>query len=86
MSRSTWPVAIPVGQKYPGPLVGRNAMWSGAGGPQHPALEADGTMIEMPEGAQLAAEKFGFGRSAGRVCAGKPPAGGAGLGQRPVRR
>ena len=22
MSRSTWPVAIPVGQKYPGPLVG----------------------------------------------------------------
>ena len=57
MSRSTWPVAIPVGQKYPGPLVGRNAMWSGAGGPQHPALEADGTMIEMPEGAQLVAGK-----------------------------
>jgi len=64
MSRSTWPVAIPVGQKYPGPLVGRNAMWSGAGGPQHPALEADGTMIEMPEGAQLVADKFGFGRPA----------------------
>lgn len=63
MSRSTWPVAIPVGQKYPGPLVGRNAMWSGAGGPQHPALEADGTMIEMPEGAQLVAEKFGFDRA-----------------------
>ncbi len=62
MSRSTWPVAIPVGQKYPGPLVGRNAMWSGAGGPQHPALEADGTMIEMPEGAQLVADKFGFSR------------------------
>lgn len=64
MSRSTWPVAIPVGQKYPGPLVGRNAMWSGAGGPQHPALEADGTMIEMPEGAQLVADKFGFDRTA----------------------
>jgi len=64
MSRSTWPVAIPVGQKYPGPLVGRNAMWSGAGGPQHPALEADGTMIEMPEGAQLVADKFGFDRLA----------------------
>jgi acetyl-CoA acetyltransferase family protein len=63
MSRSTWPVAVPVGQKYPGPLVGRNAMWSGAGGPQHPALEADGTMIEMPEGAQLVADKFGFSRA-----------------------
>jgi acetyl-CoA C-acetyltransferase len=63
MSRSTWPVAIPAGEKYPGPLIGRNAMWSGAGGPQHPALEADGTMIEMPEGAQFVADKFSFGRS-----------------------
>jgi acetyl-CoA acetyltransferase family protein len=64
MSRSTWPVAIPIGQKYPGAVTGRNAMWSGAGGPQHPALEADRTMIEMPEGAQLAVDKFGLDRRA----------------------
>jgi acetyl-CoA acetyltransferase family protein len=62
MSRSTWPVAIPVNQRYPGVLEGRNAMWSGAGGPQHPELEANGTMIDMPPGAQLIANKFGITR------------------------
>ncbi len=62
MSRSTWPVAIPVNERYPGVLAGRNAMWSGAGGPQHPELEANGTMIDMPPGAQLIAKKFGITR------------------------
>jgi 3-oxo-5,6-didehydrosuberyl-CoA/3-oxoadipyl-CoA thiolase len=62
MSRSTWPVPIPAGEKYPGPLIGRNAMWSGAGGPQHPELERNGTMIEMPQGAQFVADKFAIGR------------------------
>ncbi len=62
MSRSTWPVAIPVNERYPGVLVGRNAMWSGAGGPQHPELEENGIMIHMPPGAQLIAKKFGITR------------------------
>jgi acetyl-CoA acetyltransferase family protein len=62
MSRSTWPVAIPVNQRYPGILAGRNAMWSGAGGPQHPELEANGTMIEMPEAVQAMARQNGIGR------------------------
>lgn len=63
MSRSTWPVPIPSSTKAPGPLVGRNAMWSGAGGPQHPALEADGTMVEMSEGAQFIARQLGITRA-----------------------
>jgi acetyl-CoA C-acetyltransferase len=62
MSRSTWPVAIPVNERYPGVLNGRNAMWSGAGGPQHPKLEANGTMIEMPEAVQATARKYGISR------------------------
>jgi acetyl-CoA acyltransferase len=62
MSRSTWPVAIPVNERYPGILSGRNAMWSGAGGPQHPELEANGTMIEMPEGVQETARHYGIRR------------------------
>lgn len=62
MSRSTWPVAVPVNERYPGVLAGRNAMWSGAGGPQHPELEANGTMIDMPPGAQLIANRFGITR------------------------
>jgi acetyl-CoA acetyltransferase family protein len=62
MSRSTWPVAIPVNERYPGVLAGRNAMWSGAGGPQHPDLEADGTMIDMPPGAQLIASRYHINR------------------------
>jgi acetyl-CoA acetyltransferase family protein len=62
MSRSTWPILKPRGAKYVGPIAARDAMWSGAGGPQHPALEADGTMIEMPEGAQFIAEEYEIGR------------------------
>lgn len=62
MSRSTWPVAIPVNERYPGVLAGRNSMWSGAGGPQHPELEANGTMIDMPPGAQLIADRYAIGR------------------------
>jgi acetyl-CoA acetyltransferase len=34
MSRSTWPIPIPGMTKIAGPIVGRNAMWSGAGGPR----------------------------------------------------
>ena len=63
MSRSTWPVLKPQGAKYVGPIVARDAMWSGGGGPQHPELEADGTMIEMPEGAQLIADEYGITRA-----------------------
>jgi acetyl-CoA acetyltransferase len=58
MSRSTWPVPIPSYTKTAGPLVGRNAMWSGAGGPQNPVLEADGTMVEMSDAAQYIAREF----------------------------
>jgi acetyl-CoA acetyltransferase family protein len=62
MSRSTWPILKPRGSRYVGPIAARDAMWSGAGGPQHPALEADGTMIEMPEGAQFTASQLGITR------------------------
>jgi len=62
MSRSTWPILKPQG-RYAGPVLGgRDSMFSGAGGPQHPELEADGTMIEMPQGAQQVAAEFGVGR------------------------
>lgn len=64
MSRSTWPILKPQGAKYVGPIAARDAMWSGGGGPQHPALEADGTMVEMPEGAQWIAEECGISREA----------------------
>ncbi len=63
MSRSTWPIRKPLGAKYVGPIAARDAMFSGAGGPQHPALEADGTMIEMPQGAQLIAGEYGVTRA-----------------------
>ncbi len=62
MSRSTWPIRKPLGARYVGPIAGRDAMFSGAGGPQHPDLEADGTMIEMPQGAQLIADELGITR------------------------
>jgi acetyl-CoA acetyltransferase family protein len=62
MSRSTWPILKPQG-RYVGPVQGgRDALFSGAGGPQHPRLEADGTMIEMSQGAQKVAAEFGIGR------------------------
>ena len=63
MSRSTWPILKPHGQKYVGPIQARDSMFSGAGGPQHPRLEADGTMIEMPQGAQLIASELGIDRA-----------------------
>ena len=44
-------------------MVARDAIWSGGGGPQHPDLEADGTMIDMPEGAQLVAREMGISRA-----------------------
>lgn len=62
MSRSTWPILKPQGSRYIGPIGARDAMWSGGGGPQNPILEADGTMIEMPEGAQFTATEQGITR------------------------
>jgi acetyl-CoA acetyltransferase family protein len=62
MSRSTWPILKPQGNRYVGPIAARDAMWSGGGGPQHPSLEADGTMIEMPEGAQYTAKMLNISR------------------------
>lgn len=62
MSRSTWPIPIPALTKIAGPITGRNAMWSGAGGPQHPTLEADGTMVEMSDAAQYIARDMGISR------------------------
>lgn len=64
MSRSTWPILKPHGAKYVGPIAARDAMFSGAGGPQHPELEANGTMIEMPQGAQAIAKEYGIKRHA----------------------
>ena len=64
MSRSTWPILKLANPRYVGPLVARDAIWSGGGGPQHPALEADGTMIDMPEGAQIVATELGISREA----------------------
>lgn len=64
MSRSTWPILKPHGARYVGPIAARDSMFSGAGGPQHPGLEADGTMIEMPQGAQGIACEYGIGREA----------------------
>jgi acetyl-CoA C-acetyltransferase len=63
MSRSTWPILKLANPRYVGPLVARDAIWSGAGGPQHPSLEADGTMIDMPEGAQVVATELGISRA-----------------------
>lgn len=63
MSRSTWPVPIPTSTKIAGPLVGRNAMWSGGGGPQHPVLETDGTMVEMSDAAQHIAREMNISRA-----------------------
>jgi acetyl-CoA acetyltransferase family protein len=62
MSRSTWPIPKPVTNRYVGPTVARDAIWSGGGGPQHPVLEANGVMIDMPEGAQYLAREFGIAR------------------------
>ncbi len=63
MSRSTWPILKPRNPRYVGPaLGGRDALFSGAGGPQNPVLEANGTMIEMPQGAQGIAAEYGITR------------------------
>ena len=82
MSRSTWPIRKPPGARYVGPVGGRDAMFSGAGGPQHPVLEADGTMIEMPQGAQLIADELGV---AARRWTASPSAATSAL-RRPPRR
>lgn len=63
MSRSTWPILKLANPKYVGPLIARDAIWSGGGGPQHPDLEANGTMVDMPEGAQLVAREMGISRA-----------------------
>lgn len=63
MSRSTWPLPIPLSTRSTAPVSGRNAMWSGAGGPQHPALEACGAMIDMAPGAQHVADALGITRA-----------------------
>jgi len=62
MSRSTWPIPKPSTNRYVGPTAARDAIWSGGGGPQHPLLEANGVMIEMPEGAQYVAREYGITR------------------------
>lgn len=63
MSRSTWPVPMPDRPFAGGRLVARDAMFSGAGGPQHPALEASGDMVEMAETAQELVRRFGLSRA-----------------------
>lgn len=63
MSRSTWPIPKPEQGQPVGPLVARDAMFSGAGGPQHPELEARGAMIEMPRTAQTLVEDHGLSRA-----------------------
>lgn len=63
MSRPTWPILRPRSPKYSGPVLGgRSSMFSGAGGPQHPRLEADGTMVEMAQGAQEIAREYDISR------------------------
>jgi acetyl-CoA acetyltransferase family protein len=64
MSRSTWPVPMPDRPFAGGRLVARDAMFSGAGGPQHPALEASGDMVEMPDTAQELVRRYGLSREA----------------------
>lgn len=63
MSRSTWPLPIPVSGRGVGAAVARNAMWSGAGGPQNPVLERDGVMIEMAPAVQHTAMSMGITRA-----------------------
>ncbi len=62
MSRSTWSVPKPTVPFARHELVGRDTMWSGAGGPYNPRLVDTGSMIEMPETAQNLADRYGIGR------------------------
>ena len=64
MSRSTWPLPKLPKTAVGAPMVARDATFSGAGGPQHPALEMSGEMIDMPVTAQNLVEKFGLDRQA----------------------
>lgn len=64
MSGSTWPAAVPAGERYPGALAARHAMRSGEGGPKPLQLEANGTMIEIPEAVRATARKYGTFRGA----------------------
>jgi acetyl-CoA acetyltransferase family protein len=62
MSRSTWPIPKPHRAVIAQRLEARDAMFSGAGGPQHPTLEATGDMVEMAVAAQNAVSRFGLSR------------------------
>jgi acetyl-CoA acetyltransferase family protein len=62
MSRSTWPIPKPHRNVVAQRLEARDAMFSGAGGPQHPTLEANGDMVEMAVAAQNMVGRFGFSR------------------------
>lgn len=63
MTRSTWAVPKPAGPFARQELVGRDTMWSGAGGPYNPRLVATGAMIEMPETAQNLATRYTISRA-----------------------
>lgn len=63
MTRSTWVIPKPDGPFPKHHLVGRDSMWSGAGGPYHPDLERHGVMIEMPETAQNLADRYRIPRA-----------------------
>ena len=63
MSRSTWSVPKPATPFARHELVGRDTMWSGAGGPYNPQLVATGAMIEMPETAQNLADRYEISRA-----------------------
>jgi acetyl-CoA acetyltransferase len=62
MSRSTWPIPKPHRNVVAQRLEARDAMFSGARGPQHPTLEANGDMVEMTVAAQNMVGRFGLSR------------------------
>ncbi len=63
MTRSTWSVPKPSVPFARQQLAGRDTMWSGSGGPYHPALEEQGVMIEMPETAQILSDRYSIPRA-----------------------
>ena len=64
MTRSTWSIPKPDTAFPRTQLSGRDTMWSGAGGPYHPALVERGVMVEMPETAQNLGGKYAISREA----------------------
>jgi acetyl-CoA acetyltransferase family protein len=64
MSRSTWPIPKLHRTFVAQRIEARDAMFSGAGGPQHPELEARGDMVEMTVAAQHMVGRFGLTREA----------------------